>query len=326
MGTSSSKESKYYAEYEAKLPSLEGKIVAITGCTSGTGLVAAKFAVRKGADVVLMLNRDSSRAVKAEEIVKAELKDGANTVVETISCDLQSFQSVKMAVAAISEKYPKLDVLCNNAGIMAMEDKATSDGYDIQVQTNHLSHFMLTKELFPLLKKATGEARIVHMSSLARSGGPLKAEYFGKNGGDLGGNGNSMLCGGAKWKRYHQTKLANATMTIALAEKLKGTNVIATCAAPGLAQTNLQVSTNETGGMGGGMWMMRFAQSAEDGTLPLLMACFSPEVKNGELWEPSFLGGKGAPKKVKYTKQSTDADQQKMLWEVSEAACGKFVI
>jgi hypothetical protein len=116
-------------------------------------------------------------------------------------------------------------------------------------------------------------------------------------------------------------------MTVALADKIKDTNVIAACAAPGLAQTNLQTNTNETGGMSGMMWIMHFSQSAEDGTLPLLFACFSPETGNGDFWEPNGIGGmRGAPAKVEYGKHSTDADQQKMLWEQSEEACGKFEV
>lgn len=177
--------------------------MAITGCTSGTGLVAAKVIVRKGcASNVLLLNRPSERATKAEVEIKAELKDGQKTTVETIPCDLQDFDSVKEAANIIKSKHKSLDVLINNAGIMAMEDKATKDGYDVQMQTNHLSHFLLTKELFPLLSKSPA-ARVVNHSSIARHGKPLDRKFLEKNGGNLGGNGGSMMLGGGKWERYH---------------------------------------------------------------------------------------------------------------------------
>lgn len=206
MGAAATKESKHYAAFEASLPSLTGKVVAVTGCTSGTGLAAAVCAARKQAQAVLLLNRPSERAAAAEELVRQEVmksssSGGTTTVVETIPCDLQDFASVQAAADLIKKKYDKLDVLCNNAGVMALDDTATKDGYDIQMQTNHLSHFLLTKELYPLLQKSDGgDARIVQHSSMARSGGPLKPEYFGKNGGNLGGNGNSAIFNGGKWE------------------------------------------------------------------------------------------------------------------------------
>jgi NAD(P)-dependent dehydrogenase (short-subunit alcohol dehydrogenase family) len=202
MGAAATKESKYYPEFErTSVPNLHGKVVVITGCTTGTGFVAAQCAARKGAEAILMLNRPSERATAAEVSVKEQVPATESTKVETIACDLQDLSSVKEAIKAIQAKYQKIDVLCNNAGVMALEDVATKDGYDIQVQTNHLSHFLLTKELFPLLQKSD-DGRIVQHSSMARHGGPLEAKYFEKNGGNLGGNGNSMMFQGARWKRY----------------------------------------------------------------------------------------------------------------------------
>jgi len=324
----------YFPEFETKLPDLEGKVVAITGCTSGTGFILARTCAKKGASNILMLNRSSERAQQAEEKVKGFVEDGSKTKVETVACDLQDFASVNEAINTIKSKYEAIDVLCNNAGVMAIADVATKDGYDIQMQTNHLSHFLLTKELFPLLKRARelrGEARIVNHSSLSRSGGPLKSEYFGKNGGDLGGNGNSMFFGGGKWERYHQTKLANSVFTVALKEKLdvatelKGIKSVV--AAPGLSATNLQVNTNQTGGMNGSMWMMKLAQSAEDGSMPLLSACFDPSTENGDFWEPANRGGSSGPaSKVPHDKHTKDPEMAKLLWEKSEEALGKFEV
>lgn len=289
-----------------------------------------RCAARKGADHVLMLNRLSDRSTKAEELVRAEVPKDAKTVVETIACDLQDFDSVKTAAATMKKKCKKLDVLCNNAGVMALDDFATKDGYDVQMQTNHLSHFLLTQQLFPLLTAASG-ARIVFHSSLARKGPSLEANYLEKKGGDLGGNANGWLpFSGPKWDRYHQTKLANAVMTLALAEKLERAgkkNMTSACAAPGFAATNLQVTTQEqSGGMGSGMWMMRMAQSAEDGTMPLLTACFAPGVKNGDFYEPDKSGMKGKAVKKELEKNCSDPEAQKMLWEKSEEACGMFDI
>ena len=150
------------------------------------------------------------------------------TLKAQIPCDLQDLESVRKAAEEVKSKYPQgLNVLCNNAGVMALKDEATKDGFDVQMQTNHLSHFLLTKQLYPLLETAAnrdGEARIVNHSSIARRGRALDPKYFGKNGGNLGGNGSSMIFGGARWVRYQQTKLANLVFTYALHEKLLAKN------------------------------------------------------------------------------------------------------
>lgn len=212
---------------------------------------------------------------------------------------------------------------------MALEDKPTADGYDIQMQTNHLSHFLLVRELFPLLEKASelrDQARIVHHSSGARMfpSSALDARYLGKNGGNLGGNGASMLFGGARWQRYHQTKLANVVFTLALADRLKskfGSKIIAAVAAPGLAATNLQVTTHGDGGFAD-TWIMRYAQSAEDGAMPIIKCCMAAEVSQGDLWEPGMITGppvKKAPEAI-----CRNPASRRILWEESEKACGAW--
>lgn len=328
MGVSSSKphpvETKWFPEFEESLPSLEGKTVAITGTTSGTGFVVARTALKKGAENVLMLNRPSSRAEKAEDDLRELGFTKSN--LETIPCDLQDLESVKKASQIIKSKYKAIDVFCANAGVMALEDKATKDGYDIQSQTNNISHFMLIKDLMPLFKKAVdvrGSARIAHHSSGARNypSTPLDGKYFEKNGGNLGGDGNSMIFGGARWQRYHQTKLGNAVMTCALNDKLEGTGIQATVAEPGLAATNLQTTSAGDGGMGSGMWIMRFAQSAEDGAMPICAACFDPKFEKDAIWKPEgTMTGKAVLHPLE--KLSLDKDSRETLWVKCVEACG----
>lgn len=248
--------------------------------------------------------------------------------IETIPCDLQDLESVKSAVSTIKAKVSTIDVLVNNAGVMALEDKATKDGYDVQMQTNHLSHFLLTKELFPLLKKAAqdkGDARICNHSSGARTYcDVLEEKYFGKNGGDLGGNGSSMFFGGARWVRYAQTKLANSVFSLCLSERVeKIPGLKSVCAHPGLSATNLQVTTASTGGMGGAMWIMLMAQSQEDGSMPITAAAFDERTKNGDFWGPETRF-KGKAVKIEYEENSTNEESKKVLWEASEAALGTF--
>ncbi len=286
-------DSVHFPSFRSTLPSLDAKTVAITGTTSGTGRVAASVAAELGAKV-LLLNRSSSRSSESFDAIR---RDCPNADVIQIECDLQSFESVRNAAAKIHAECPEgLDVLCNNAGVMALEDKATADGFDVQMQTNHLSHFLLTKELFPLLEQAAearGDARIVNHSSIARMN-PKKvliADYLEKRGGSLGGNGSSMFFGGARWVRYNQTKLANCAFTAALHQKLqaRGSRVKALVAHPGFARTQLQQTTIKDGGMGKrmtGFMMRHMAQSTEDGTMGILSAMFLPSAQSGEFYGP----------------------------------------
>ena len=127
---------------------MSGKTVIITGTTSGTGYVAAEVA-NLGADV-LLLNRDSERASRLLLELKQQIKAGS---LKAISCDLQSFKSVHKVCDDIVKNYKCIDVICMNAGVMAIEDYATEDGYDVQMQTNMLSHALLFNRLAALVRR-----------------------------------------------------------------------------------------------------------------------------------------------------------------------------
>ncbi len=303
---------------------MTNKIVAITGTTSGTGFVCAREIAKKGATVIL-LNRESSRSVISHQKLLASVPNGK---FDPIVCDLQIFSSVENAVNQIKEKYDVLDVLVNNAGVMALRDRATSDGYDVQIQTNVLSHFKLTKDLFPLLRKSS-QARIVNHTSMARLGGPLKREYFERKGGNLGGDGTEMenfQFRGPRWKRYHQTKLANANFTYGLKQKLEVeniTNVIPLLAHPGLARTQLQVTTASDGGMDGNSDFMGQAQSPEDGATGIIRACMDPTAKPGDFYGP-VSGWSGYPDLLPPEDLLLDESNIQINWEGCEKAVGKF--
>ena len=179
--------SKYYPTFLQQFPDLTGKTFVITGTTSGTGKIAAHTIASKGGRI-MMLNRASARSEKAQLDISTAYPDAD---VQTVECDLQSFASVQSAADQLHDGCADgIYALINNAGIMAMPDEATVDGFDTQMQTNHLSHFLLTRELFPCLKRVAdthGEARIVNHSSIARkSVWKLKAKYLEPNGGNLG--------------------------------------------------------------------------------------------------------------------------------------------
>ena len=327
--------SKYFQNLFNSLPSLNGKTIAITGTTSGTGFVAAKACLKLGARV-LVLNRPSDRSQKSLEVLKTE---NSNTEILPVDCDLQSFNSVRQAGQKIHELCPNgLDVLCNNAGVMALEDVPTEDSFDVQMQTNHLSHFLLTKLVFDLLEKSAnlnGEARIINHSSIARKQvKKLEPKYLKKNGGNLGGNGSSIFFGGARWMRYGQTKLANAAFTACLHSKLslKNSNIKALVAHPGFAITNLQSTTVKDGGMGKLFTniLMKTAQSGEDGALGILNCIASPNVESGQFFGPGmggmFTAIKGPARGFSLEPSYDNPQTRELLWNLSCEAIGEEVI
>ena len=327
------------------LPKMTGKVVAVTGCTSGTGKIFAQVCARKGAQVVL-LNRDSIRADEAYGYIRGIAKQNGAPEPLKISCDLTSFASVRSAAVKMKRELQEkgLDVLCNNAGIMGFGDVATEDGCDVQMQTNHLSHFLLTALCMPLLEKASslrGEARVVNHSSAARvmddMENKLQAKYLDTNGGDLGGDSNTMFKG-ANFQRYQQSKLANVVFTYALHQRLqqKGSRVKSLCAHPGVAPTQLSAGTIKAGGADdtaktpewvGGIIMSFIAQSEEDATVGILRQACDPEAKSGEFYGPLGQGGatgkfdmsefKG-PVGILKTEPLADAEAQEILWSTSE--------
>jgi len=207
---------------------------------------------------------------------------------------------------------------------MATPDKATVDGYDEQMQTNHLSHFLLTAQLYPLLEKYNGDdARIVNHSSGGRHMTPnhgLERQYFEKNGGNLGGSDMSKGMGGAPpFLRYFQTKLANAVFTKALHQKLqaKDSKVKAICADPGMSVTSLADH------MGGGGNMKAWAdkvQTAEDGAMGIIKGMMDPAAESGVHYGPATTKGPAVVNEAK--PYELDPEAMTMLWETSEVATG----
>ena len=253
-----------------------------------------------------------------------------------IECDLQDFSSVRSAAAKIKKSYSKLYALCNNAGIGNGVDAATVDGYDTQMQTNHLSHFLLTAELFPLLEaqaEESGDARIVNHSSDGRymtNNGKLEEKYFGRNGGNLGGN-EAFFFTAAPFERYCQTKLANSVFTQALAQKLKKRNsaVRAICAHPGGSTTSFIGKDKDnilpTFAQLFFRFLIPFMQSPADGSMGILTGMLVADAKSGVLYGPKGwfgvgIRGNAVPNKSKPCE--TDPESMEMLWRMSEEATG----
>mmetsp|Transcript_26468 Transcript_26468/g.72769 ORF Transcript_26468/g.72769 Transcript_26468/m.72769 type:complete len:335 (-) Transcript_26468:387-1391(-) len=325
-----------FSTFEKNLPRVDGKVFVITGTTSGTGYIAAKTAAQHGGDVFL-LNRPSGRAEKSLAKLREEVP-GAKVI--PVDCDLQDFDSVRNAVRRIKGSGVKaIYCLCNNAGIMAVPDEITKDGYDKQIQTNHLSHFLLTAELYPLLKSAAhkhGDARIVQHSSGARHMTPnksLEENYFCKQERDgmLGGSDdNAGMFKGGQWFRYHQSKLANSVFTHTLQDRLSASsdpvakNILSLCAHPGGSRTNLfdHLQMGFFQKIVAYVVTTLFLQSAADGSMGILKCMMDPpsELTGGTLYGPKGMMGYPVPNPPK--PYEVDQEAKDMLWRTSEKATG----
>lgn len=303
--------------------------------TTGTGFVAARTVAEKGGEAVL-LNRKSSRVDTMLEALQKAVPDGKFVTVE---CDLQDFDSVRKAAQEVIQKYSSnggIYCLSNNAGIMATPDRATKDGFDEQMQTNHLSHFLLTQQLFPLLKQYASSnnnsaaPRIVNHSSAARHGTAnktLERKYLEPTGGDGNLGGDKMgIMSGPCFERYCQSKLANSVFTHALHDKLQQEDTIKVVAVhPGASATNLGDHLKFgwfTDFLTQNIIFPLIAQSSEDGTMGLLKGMMGKDesVESGVLYGPNSMKGPAVAQEPK--PWEIDDEAKKILWETSEAATG----
>jgi hypothetical protein len=294
---------------------LAGKTIIVTGGNSGIGFEAARAFAGRGAQLVLACRNPQ----KAGDAVDRLLAAHADAQVEVLPLDLASLASVRDFAKQFSERYPSLDVLCNNAGVMALPLRRTADGFEMQVGTNHLGHFALTGLLLDKLL-ATPGSRVVNVSSTAHKIGKLDLD-------DLNYEKRTYW----KWAAYGQSKLANLYFTYELQRRLERAGVQGTLTAaahPGYAATNLQF-------VGPQMMHSRFlervaglanrivSQPASMGCLPTVYAAVHADVEGGGYYGPDgFQEIAGHPKKVASTKRSHDAASAAGLWELSETLTG----
>ncbi|MBC8376055.1 MAG: SDR family oxidoreductase [FCB group bacterium] len=285
------------------IPDQSGRVVIVTGANSGIGFEAAKVLALKGADVVLAVRNN-----KKGDQAKAEiLKDHSQAKITVSLLDLSSLKSVKDFSENFLKSQTQLDVLINNAGIMIPPYGKTEDGFESQMGTNHLGHFALTAQLFPLLK-STVDSRIVNVSSTAHNMGNI-------NFGDIHWESRKYV----PWKSYGDSKIANLYFTNELGRRMKtaGLDVIATTAHPGYAATGLQKGL-----------FLKFlnvivAQSGFMGAMPTLMAAIDPEASSSNFYGPSGIAQqRGWPKIVAPNKLSQDETIAKKLWTTSEELTG----
>jgi len=287
----------------------------VTGANSGIGLIAARELARAGA-AVTMGCRDVEKGNRAAEEVRSAVPEAQ---LDVRRLDLADLASVREFAEGVSAGGAKLDLLINNAGVMAPPRRETADGFELQIGTNHFGHYALTGELLERLRAAEG-ARVVTVSSTAHKTGRINFD-------DLDGKRRYF-----RWAAYGQSKLANLLFAYELERRTEraGLDVRSMAAHPGYAATNLQTAGQFGGGLASianktvmALTNRLIAQSDEDGALPTLYAATFPDLPGGSFIGPDGPGEfRGAPKVVDSTSASKDETKAARLWKVSEERTG----
>jgi NAD(P)-dependent dehydrogenase (short-subunit alcohol dehydrogenase family) len=295
------------------LGNLSDRTIVITGANTGIGFEAARLLGRAGARLLLGC-RDPGRAEGAAARLRAE---APTAKVELVALDLADLASVRRAAATILDRAPIIDVLINNAGVMALPRRTTADGFEMQFGTNHLGHFALTGLLAPALLAAPS-ARVVTVSSGLHKRGRMDFD-------DLQGERSYD-----KWKAYAQSKLANLLFAYELERRLRaaGSRAKSLGCHPGYAATELQGRGPSMTGSKIGSAIMSIgnallAQSAEAGAWPTVFAAVSPEALGADYIGPlGFAHMRGRPGRDRSTRRSRNEADAARLWEISERLTG----
>ncbi|MDR2085021.1 MAG: SDR family NAD(P)-dependent oxidoreductase [Bacteroidales bacterium] len=288
------------------IPDQNNRIVFITGANSGLGFQTSLMLAKKGAEII-MACRNHNKALTAADDIRNVCP---NAKLFTLKLDLSDLNSVVECAEKINAKYSHLDLIINNAGVMVPPFSRTKQGFELQFGTNHLAHFALTAQLFPLIKNVEN-SRIVSVSSIAAT-----MNYIDFN--DLNYEHKKYR----KWKAYSQSKLANLMFMRELADKLKesGCKTISVAAHPGISSTNL---FKTAGFFGRKNILSIISQSPEAGALSVLRAACDSDVENGSYWGPSgVFGMKGAPSKAKIVSKALNRNLTEKLWDISEKLTG----
>jgi NAD(P)-dependent dehydrogenase (short-subunit alcohol dehydrogenase family) len=292
-----------------QIPDQQGRTAVVTGANSGLGLIVARELARAGARVIVA-SRNAARGATAIGIIKAAHPAAS---VEAAQLDLADLASVRAFAQQFLAGRDQLDLLVNNAGVMAAPYKRTVDGFEMQFGTNHLGHFALTALLMPAFNPKPG-TRIVTVSSNNHKAGRIRFD-------DLQGERRY-----SRWGAYAQSKLANLLFAFELDRRLKaaGLPMISVAAHPGYSATNLQLSGPP---MRERLFMVlanRFiAQSVEIGALPILYAATYHDLPGGSYVGPDGPAEmRGYPTLVHPTDTAKDVGAAKRLWRISEKLTG----
>jgi len=291
-----------------EVPDLSGKVIIVTGGNSGLGFESVKLFTEKGADVVM-----ACRSLARGEAARAKLARPEN--VEVMLLDLLDFDSIRSFAVAFKQKYQRLDVLMNNAGVMMRPYELAACGVESQLASNHLGHFLLTHSLLDYIAQTKG-SRVVSLSSLAHKKGVFELNNINY---DEGKSYDPMTA-------YRRSKLANLLFAIKLQDyfESRGIEALSLIAHPGVVPTNLVNHTIAP------LWrpLLRplaqlFLQSPRQGALPQVRAAVGSGVKGGDFFGPSSKKEwRGSPVRVEAEARVCRAKWADDLWAFSEKICG----
>ncbi len=298
---------------ESDVGDQSGRTVLVTGGNSGIGWDAVRVLAAKGANVLL-----SCRSPERGEDAIRRIRDlQPKAQVQLLQINLADLDSVRAAAARVAREHARLDLLINNAGLMATPQQRTAQGFEMQFGVNHLGHFALTGLLLPQLLRTPG-SRIVTVSSNGHRPGQIHFD-------DL-----QWQITYSPWAAYFQSKLANLLFTFELQRKLSaaGSTTAALAAHPGGSKTNL--GNENPGGFFNTLLVKsrplieRFLlQSSAMGALPTLRAAVDPEAHGGEYYGPDGIGEQmGHPIRVNSSRRSQNPETARRLWQVSENLTG----
>jgi short-subunit dehydrogenase len=287
------------------IPDNSGRTICITGANSGLGLEAARNLVGAGAHVIM-----ACRNVEKAEAAAQSLRSGKGSV-EVRPLDLASLASIRRFSELLLADDIELDGLMNNAGLMALDQSRTEDGFETQIGVNHLGHYALTGLLLPSLLKRPN-SRIVNVSSMGHIPGKIHLD--------------DLMCDHrrySRWGAYFQSKLANILFTNELERRLRETQstTIALAAHPGTARTEL----GKTGTSATNFVMRRVAplmtRTGVQGCESQVRAMVDPNAQGREYYGPKYQMF-GAPVKVTPSKRARNINDARRLWEISEELTG----
>ena len=256
------------------------------------------------------------RSRRKGETARSQLLEAGLTGLDLLELDLADLNSVRRAASEVSDRYGHVDLLFNNAGVMAPPRTLTKQGYELQLGVNHLGHMALTLQLLPLMQ-GRNDARVVTVTS--------GAQYFGR----IRWDDPSWDEGYDRYGAYSQSKLANVMFALELEarQQEQGGSIRSLAAHPGLARTDLQPTAIATGGNRFEALAYRLMdplfQSAAMGALPQLHAATAETAQGGEHYGPDQLGGmRGHPTRCRIAPAALDREQRQRLWQLSEELAG----
>lgn len=293
---------------ETHVPDQTGRIAIVTGANSGLGYENSRALATAGAQVVMgVRNRE-----KGETARQSIMEITPDATVEVRELDLADLDSIASFARSIDKDFGKVDILINNAGVMAIPESKTADGFEMQFGTNHLGHYALTARLLPLLVNTHG-SRVVTVTSTARHfGRPVDPDNP-----HLEGNYD-------KWRAYGQSKLANLHFAVGLERKFReaAAQTQSLVAHPGLTRTELQVNTTKAGGgEASEKAAARFGMEPERGALPQLRAATDHRVSGGQMYGPRWFQF-GDPVRLPLFGRSNSQKSIDILFEISERETG----